>query len=139
MPKSGPIGEEYDPKTWDGNILVDALETLKPDTCLRALGRRKWPVSLLPPGLRMAQTTRLSHDLPHHHFGTTSPSQGRPLGCDQGARWQSWMRENLSMQKHFPTRQHVQRDVGLICLWVGIWTLKKVVACTMWNSNAKIA
>lgn len=46
MPKSGPIGEEYDPKTWDGSILVDALETLKLDTCLRALGRRKWPMSL---------------------------------------------------------------------------------------------
>lgn len=42
------------------------------------------------------------------------------------------------MQKHFPTRQHLQRDVGLICLWVGIWSLEKVVACTMWNFNAKI-
>lgn len=43
------------------------------------------------------------------------------------------------MQKHFPTRQHVHWDVGLICLCIGIWSLKKVVACTMWNFNAKIA
>lgn len=45
-PKSGPIGEEYDPKTWDESILVDALEILKPDTCLHALGCRKWTTSL---------------------------------------------------------------------------------------------
>lgn len=83
----GPVGKESDPETWDESILVDAIETLKPDTCLLALGCRKWPVYLPATLLQDGTNTHLSHHLPAPLLAPHYPAREDPWGVDQGARW----------------------------------------------------
>lgn len=142
-PESGPVGKESDPETWDGSILVDALETLKPETCLRALCRRKWPMSLLPPCFRMAQTHVSLIIYPRHYFGPTLPSQGGSLECGpNGPVGESEEGELIDAEAR-SQRQHLTMarvpGCGSNMFMVGIWSLAKAVACIMWHFNANIA